>query len=120
MVDPVAEDWTRVAARVEAEMEVRAWRPNDVYLRANVDPKTLARLLEGQRLRGDAARRLAGLFGWREDGLTRLARGLEPELAPQTTGGLDQRLSAVESDLAEIRASVQQLLADREAPEASA
>lgn len=112
MVEPMAEEWSRVADRIAAEMEIRAWRPNNVYLEGKVDPKSLARVLDGHRPRGDVARKLAAVFGWREDGLVRIARGLEPERA--LNGEVDRRLSAVESDLAEVRRDVQRLL-DQEA-----
>lgn len=117
MVEPVAEDWPRVATRIAAEMEARTWTPNNVYLEGRVDPKTLARVLGGQRPRGDVARKLAAVFGWRDDALTRIAKGLEPVEA--NGGDFERRLTAVESDLSQVRRDVQRLL-DRGAPGSSA
>lgn len=76
--------WALVVDRVRSEIEARQLSPNEIYLRSRLDPKTLDKILSGQRVRSDAARRLTRAFGWTEESLLRIERGEEPiEEQPQ-------------------------------------
>jgi hypothetical protein len=90
-------NWKRVAERVRDELDRRNLStPNAVYAESRIDPKTLARLLEGREVRRDAQERFAMLLGWTPDSLRLIASGGEPRL-------LDEALANGDLEVADLR-----------------
>jgi hypothetical protein len=103
-----------IARRVEAEMATRGLSPNDVYKESRVDPKTLRKVLDGEKVQGDSQRRLAAYFGWADDAFARMGRGEEPiPLAGLSGDRVDRLLDALENVVTRLEAVADELGPER-------
>lgn len=125
------EGWQRVATWLDAEIKGRGLSMGQVEKESGVSYKTIRKLLDGEPVsRRDRLGTLARALGFRADAFDAVRRGDEPTAlarqvmndlivdasieASEPGSGVERRLTAVETSLAEVRRAVQQLL-DREA-----
>ncbi len=86
----------RVAAYFRARLEASGLRPTTFAKRWGTNEKTLAKILNGLPIRGDAMDNIISAREWPPDAFERLARGQNPET---DHANIEARVAAIEAHL---------------------
>ena len=105
------DDWGRVAAWLERELALQGVSLRSLETSHRVNYRTTKGLLEGQPVtRRATLTNLANALGYEGDAIDRILRGEEPVRIAADGDSTERRLTAVEVDLARVRADVAQIL----------
>jgi transcriptional regulator with XRE-family HTH domain len=110
----VAENWTRVGEFIAARMRAIPMTKAELQRRSGVSQKTLDGYLAGQPIvLASKKRGLCDALRWSRDSVDLIAGGGEPVPLPDLDPELDRRLSALETQMAELVELVFQMTGKR-------